>query len=92
MRFLISYDASSDALRNKIVKILEQFGTRIQYSVFEFCLAKPLKTKLHHELNNCGLLFNEEISLIIIPICSDCEAKIERYNCEDYLGKKMIIL
>jgi len=92
MRFLISYDTSSDALRNKIVKIFEQFGTRIQYSVFEFYLTKSLKVKLHHELNNKNLLNNKNISLIIIPVCSDCEAKTERYNCEDYLGKKTILL
>ena len=40
MRFIICYDITDDSLRAKIVKILEDYGERIQYSVFEFNLTK----------------------------------------------------
>ena len=33
--YVVSYDITSDRLRNKIAKTLEGYGTRIQYSVFE---------------------------------------------------------
>lgn len=34
MQYLISYDISNTKVRNKVVKYLESFGHRIQYSVF----------------------------------------------------------
>jgi CRISPR-associated protein Cas2 len=35
MLYLISYDISVDRRRTRIAKILEGFGQRVQYSVFE---------------------------------------------------------
>ena len=35
MRTVISYDISSDKRRRKVAKILEGYGYRVQYSVFE---------------------------------------------------------
>ena len=34
MQYLISYDISDTKIRNKVVKYLESFCYRIQYSVF----------------------------------------------------------
>lgn len=33
--YVISYDISNDRRRNKIAKILLDYGRRVQYSVFE---------------------------------------------------------
>ena len=33
--YLVCYDITSDRVRNKIVKTLEGYGRRVQYSVFE---------------------------------------------------------
>jgi len=33
-RYLVAYDSPSDPRRNRIAKALEQFGDRVQYSVF----------------------------------------------------------
>ena len=33
--FLIIYDVSDDRRRNKLAKVLEGYGTRVQYSAFE---------------------------------------------------------
>lgn len=41
---IIVYDISNDKHRNKLVKLLESFGTRIQKSVFE-CFLNNLKYK-----------------------------------------------
>ena len=35
MRTLVSYDISDDKRRRKVCKILEGYGYRVQYSVFE---------------------------------------------------------
>lgn len=38
--YLISYDISNDKRRLKVMKALEDYGTRVQYSVFE-CWLRP---------------------------------------------------
>lgn len=37
---IISYDISNDRNRLKVMKALEDYGTRVQYSVFE-CILRP---------------------------------------------------
>lgn len=59
MMMLVSYDVARDEKGEKrlrhVAKILENYGQRVQYSVFE-CLVEPgqwveLKTKLLNEIN-----------------------------------------
>ena len=35
MHYTVAYDITDDKRRNRVAKILKDFGTRIQYSVFE---------------------------------------------------------
>ena len=35
MKFLVTYDVSDDSRRNKLVKLLERYGKRVQFSCFE---------------------------------------------------------
>ncbi|SMO71246.1 CRISPR-associated protein Cas2 [Balnearium lithotrophicum] len=35
MKYLITYDVSEDSRRNKLVKLLNEHGKRVQYSCFE---------------------------------------------------------
>lgn len=44
--YLISYDIRDDKRRTKIMKTLEDFGHRVQYSVFECNLESAQITKL----------------------------------------------
>ncbi len=47
---LVSYDISDDKRRSKAAKTLEDFGTRVQYSVFECRLLPPQIEKLKKRL------------------------------------------
>lgn len=57
IRYLVSYDISNPKRLRRVVKILESFGSRLQYSVFECPLdglrLEKLKSALwetiHHE-------------------------------------------
>ena len=56
LRYLVSYDISDPKRLRKVARILEGFGVRLQYSVFEcplddLRLAK-LKAELHDSLNH----------------------------------------
>lgn len=65
--YIIAYDFSDNKKRSKISKILENYGTRIQKSVFKCSLHKGqlhfLKEKLINELNNYA--YDDNDSLII---------------------------
>ncbi len=48
--YLVTYDITSNKIRNKIAKCLSGYGNRVQYSVFE-CEINPKKFKqLYKEL------------------------------------------
>jgi len=72
---LVSYDIADDRRRLKIMKTLEGFGTRVQYSVFECRLKigelKELRTRLHRlsaRTDNIRFYFisEDDISRILI--------------------------
>lgn len=48
--YLIAYDISSDKIRNKVAKCLENYGKRVQYSLFECELTKREYSKMYKEL------------------------------------------
>jgi CRISPR-associated protein Cas2 len=50
MRVVISYDISDTKRRNKIARVLEGYGYRVQYSVFECEVDARQLLKLQREL------------------------------------------
>jgi CRISPR-associated protein Cas2 len=89
MTYLISYDIVSDRKRTKAAKILEEYGARIQYSVFECELTqtgmRALKKRLEEYVDK------KTDSLIIFPLCQDCHAKKEFIGKEYNLRKLSFI-
>lgn len=77
MIFVISYDIENDKVRNRISKVLEDYGYRVQESVFECRIpvqtCEELKKKLIAELKNQG-------NIRIYPICKECYAKAIGYG------------
>ena len=73
--FIISYDISKDKVRNKIAKLMEGYGRRVQYSVFECDLSKKQYTELYGKL--AVLMESEEEGNIrIYDICANCSRKL----------------
>ena len=48
--FLVSYDISNDRRRQKTARVLQDFGQRVQYSVFECCLLPAELARLKERL------------------------------------------
>jgi len=71
MRYLITYDIEEDDVRGRISKILVQFGTRVQKSVFECDLNEKdlddLTAKLKKALSSV-----EAGNIRIYRICGAC--------------------
>lgn len=73
---VISYDISDDATRTKVANILLDYGTRVQYSVFEMLVDENRLDELVERLKD-------------FPECSD---SIRIYHiCEGCLKKAIIL-
>ena len=69
---VISYDIIDDTRRNKVAKVLLDYGERVQYSVFE--VAVP--DKLPEIKERISLLINRKVDNIrYYPLCRGCDAK-----------------
>ncbi len=71
---VVSYDTPNDRRRTKVMKTLEGYGHRVQYSVFE-CELRPadlekLKTRLK------ALIQPEEDDIRFYDLCENCQGKV----------------
>lgn len=71
---VIAYDIMDDRRRNRVVKVIERYGTRVNYSVFE-CMFTNVQFK-HTQEKIAKLIKFKEDSVIYYPICVDCFSKI----------------
>ncbi len=71
---VVSYDIPDDRRRTRVMKTLEGYGHRVQYSVFE-CELRPadldrLKARLK------VLIQKEEDDIRFYDLCENCQAKV----------------
>jgi CRISPR-associated protein Cas2 len=92
MRFILCYDIESDCKRARLVKILEDYGERIQYSVFEFKLSDACYLRMMDKIKKAGILDDKVCTLSIYPICEACYKKVERFGTNKLLNEDNIIL
>lgn len=76
MLILIAYDIPSDKRRAKVAKLLEGFGSRVQYSVFECDLTDRQMRELHGKLQR-RLRTAEGDSVRIYRLCAACAQRVE---------------
>jgi len=72
--YVVSYDIKDDMKRIKVAKILLDFGTRVQRSVFECRLDEKLLDRLIRRLER---IITDEDSLRIYSLCARCEGTIK---------------
>lgn len=80
---LVSYDIIEDKRRNKVANILEDYGERVQYSVFECLLDKEHFEKLKERLKEEIEETEDKVGFYFL--CADCSKKIE------YLGRQEVV-
>jgi len=92
MFLVVSYDIVDDKRRTKIAEILKDYGTRVQYSVFECELSKKVLKKMIKELLKYVRV--EEDSLRLYRLCRECRDNIKTYgigtSCIDNEGPIVI--
>lgn len=77
---LISYDVRDPKRLRRVARLLEGFGTRVQYSVFRCRLDQLTLEKLHWEL---AKLLDSVDDLLVIPLCDKCAGKIPSHSTGD---------
>ena len=92
MFYLVTYDIPDDQRRTKVAKILEDFGDRVQYSVFEMELDRP--DQLDEMRNRMeGVIDPQADSIQIYFLCQGCRMKITILGQgEVYQGKDVYIV
>lgn len=74
MLYLVSYDIPDTPRRTKVAKILDDFGDRVQYSVFECLLDGALLEKMVSRLQK--VVNESEDSIRVYALCGNCERAI----------------
>jgi len=75
MFLVVSYDIPSDKRRNQVAKTLEDYGARVQYSVFEVNLDAKQVARMRARLKK--VINESEDSIRFYTLCAACFKQIE---------------
>lgn len=78
--YLICFDIVDDRIRNKVAKVLEGYGDRVQKSVFECVLSKSQLKKLKDKISR--IIKAEEDSVHFYRLCGRCLNEFESLGQE----------
>jgi CRISPR-associated protein Cas2 len=73
---VVAYDIQNTKNRAKISKLLEQYGMRINLSVFEIMVTAKQLSEIQKKLNET--INPKTDTIAIYPICLKCYCKINR--------------
>lgn len=71
---VIAYDIADDRRRYRVVKVIEKYGVRINYSVYECMLTQGQLKRIQRKIDK--LIVKREDTVAYYPICVNCYTKI----------------
>ena len=81
--YVVAYDIGDNKRRDKVMKLMESMGARVNYSVFECMLTEVQYKRMVEKLSKIVVVPDDWVN--VYPICTECYARI-RYIPER--GKK----
>lgn len=72
---LVTYDIPDDRRRNKVADILQDYGQRVQFSVFEVWLNDGLRREMENRLKQ--IISEESDSIRLYRLCALCQSRVE---------------
>ena len=72
--FLITYDIPDDKRRTKTASLLQDYGERVQFSVFEVWLDEAMQRDLMSRLKK--IIDDEEDSVRLYQLCASCQKQV----------------
>lgn len=76
LRYVISYDISDNKRRRRLSICLDQYGDRVQESVFEAVLDRKLLNQMTEDVEK--QILGSADTVRIYPLCATCAGKVER--------------
>lgn len=93
MNYLITYDIINDKKRKKLSDLLETYGYRVNYSVFECVLNNTKLKKLIKIIDEKKIIDKKRDSLRFYHICQNCISKsFEFSNKGDVFEEKELFI
>lgn len=90
---ILSYDFHSNKTRRKFAKLAEQYGDRIQYSVF---MIRNSPRVLRALLIDIEMKFKRKIkstdSVYVFKLCNGCKEKVVRYGSAKHVEEAVVYL
>ena len=74
MYVMVSYDIVDDKIRNKVMKFLKDYGTRVQYSVFECDINEEQFNKMKKGVEE--FIDKKRDRVRYYPICKACLKRV----------------
>ena len=68
--FLVIYDISTPKRLQKVAKIMQDYGVRVQKSVFEIVVSEHSLTQMKQRIY--GIIDTEKDGVKIFPLCERC--------------------
>jgi len=72
--YVVTYDIGDDKRRQKVVKLMESIGTRMNFSVFECMLTDVQYRNMCKQLEKFIVKCEDWVN--IYPLCTECYARI----------------
>lgn len=92
MRYIVSYDVVDASVRNRLSRILEEFGERVQFSVFECDLSQDQYSNLISKLKAASLLKNiKGCKISFYKVEPHLVKGIKRVGAKPVIDKEVII-
>lgn len=73
--YVIAYDTTSAKRRRMIIRLLEPYGKRINYSVYECMLTESQLSKLVQDISKIVVVGKDQVAMY--RLCLDCYAYIK---------------
>jgi len=92
MNYLVTYDISDDKKRTKLSTILDEYGNRVNFSVYECTLTKREHNILQEKIKSLKIL-NKFDSIRFYHICKNCiDKSFELGNIDEPFAPKELFI
>ena len=87
--YVVAYDVENDKMRTKVSKMLEKYGVRINYSVFECMFTEKQLLQVQEKINR--LISTQTDTIVYYPCCVNCFSKIVYQPDRHKVGSVVLI-
>lgn len=81
--WLVAYDIADPARLRAVASLCEDYGRRLQQSVFPRDCSTDLIKELRASLHECVQPATDHLAFL--PLCQRCEGRIQQHGCEKTL-------